>query len=101
MKFNKRKVRNKIAYSKNAASAKSISTHTTKEEGKIYNIYNHIIYIYIHTHIHIHIHLHTHIHVYIYTYIYCIHMHIHIHTNTYIRIYVVVYVRREGTTCKI
>ena len=38
MKFNKRKVRNKIAYSKNTASAKSISTHKQRKREK-YIIY--------------------------------------------------------------
>ena len=69
MKFNKRKVGNKMAYSKNAASAKSISTHKQRKREKIHNIYN---YIYIHTHTHTHTftHTHTHTHTYIYTYIY-------------------------------
>ena len=74
MKFNKRKVGNKMAYSKNAASAKSISTHKQRKREKIHNIYN---YIYIHTHTHTHTftHTHTHTHIYIYIYIF-IHMHI-------------------------
>ena len=35
MKFNKKKVWNKIAYSKNTATAKSIYTHKKKDDGKI------------------------------------------------------------------
>ena len=69
MKFNKRKVGNKMAYNKNAASAKSISTHKQRKGEKyMYIIYIYIyiyIYTYIHTHIHIHIHLHTHTHIYL------------------------------------
>ena len=38
MKFNKRKVRDKIAYNKNAASAKSISTNKQRKREK-YIIY--------------------------------------------------------------
>ena len=60
MKFNKRKVWNKIEYSKNTANAKSIYTHKKKLTEKIYNAYNFII----------HIHTHTYINTYIYTYIY-------------------------------
>ena len=63
MKFNKQKVWNKIAYSKNTASAKSIYTHKKRMTEKLYNAYNYIIHI--HTHIHIHIHLHTHTLIYI------------------------------------
>ena len=36
MKFNKRKVWNKFAYSKNTASAKSIYTHKKRMTEKIY-----------------------------------------------------------------
>ena len=63
MKFNKKKVWNKIAYSKNTASAKSIYTHKKRMTEKLYIAYNYIIHI--HTHIHIHIHLHTHTLIYI------------------------------------
>ena len=82
MKFNKRKVRNKIAYSKNTASAKSIYTQT-KEEGKIYNIYNYIIYIYTYTHTYTYTFTHTYIYIYIYilhTYAYT-YTYKHIHKN--------------------
>ena len=74
VKFNKRKVWNKIAYSKNTASAKSIYTHKKRMMEKIYNAYNYIIHIhthtYINTYIYTHTPTHTHTHICIYTYIY-------------------------------
>ena len=66
MKFNKRKVWNKIAYSKNTASANSIYTHKKKMTEKIYNAYNFIIHIHTHTYINTYIYTHTHTHIYIY-----------------------------------
>ena len=68
MKFNKRKVWNKIAYSKKTASAKSIYTHKKRMREKIYNAYNYIIHI--HTHTCIFTYIYTHTHTYLYTYIY-------------------------------
>ena len=65
MKFNKKKVWNKIAYSKNTASAKSIYTHKKRMTEKLYNAYN----ILIHTHTYIHTYVCTHTHLYIYRYI--------------------------------
>ena len=67
MKFNKKKVWNKIAYSKNTASAKSIYTHKKRMTEKIYNAYN--TYTYTHIHIHIHLHIYTHIYIDIYIHI--------------------------------
>ena len=55
MKFNKKKVWNKIAYSKNTASGKSIYTHKKRMTEKIYNAYNYIIHIHTHTYIHTYI----------------------------------------------
>ena len=68
MKFNQRKVWNKIAYSKTTASAKSIYTHKKRMREKIYNAYNYIIHIHTHTYIFTYIYKHT--HTYLYTYIY-------------------------------
>ena len=65
MKFNKKKVWNKIAYSKNTASAKSIYTHKKRMTEKLYNAYN----ILIHTHTYIYTYIYTHTHLYIYRYI--------------------------------
>ena len=65
MKFNKKKVWNKIAYSKNTASAKSIYTHKKRKTEKLYNAYN----ILIHTHTYIYTYIYTHTHLYIYRYI--------------------------------
>ena len=70
VKFNKRKVWNKIAYSKNTASAKSIYTHKKRMTEKIYNAYDFIIHIHTHTYINTYIYTHTHTHIYIYIYIY-------------------------------
>ena len=67
MKFNKKNVWIKIAYSKNTASAKSIYTHKKRMTEKIYNAYNYIIHI--HTHTHTYTHTFTHTHTYIYRYI--------------------------------
>ena len=67
MKFNKQKVWNKIAYSKNTASAKSIYTQKKRMTEKIYNAYNFIIPI--HTHTYIYTYIYTHTHTYIYRYI--------------------------------
>ena len=60
VKFNKKKVWNKIAYSKNTASAKSIYTHKKRMTEKIYNAYNYIIHIHTHTYIYTYIYTHTH-----------------------------------------
>ena len=65
MKFNKKKVWNKIAYSKNTASAKSIFAHKKRMTEKLYNAYN----ILIHTHTYIYTYIYTHTHLYIYRYI--------------------------------
>ena len=70
MKFNKRKVWNKITYSKNTASAKSINTHKLRMTEKIYNAYNYIIQTHTHTYIYTYIYTHTHIYIYIYIHIY-------------------------------
>ena len=72
VKFNKRKIWNKIAYSKNTASAKSIYTHKKRMREKIYNAYNYITHIHTHTYIYTYIYTHTHIYIYIDTYIYLI-----------------------------
>ena len=69
VKFNKRKVWNKIAYSKNTANAKSIYTHRKRMTEKIYNAYNYIIHIQTHTYINTYIYTHTHTHKYIYIYL--------------------------------
>ena len=70
VKFNQRKIWNKIAYSKNTASAKSINTHKKRMMEKIYNAYNFIIHIHTHTYINTYIYTHTHTHTHIYIYIY-------------------------------
>ena len=62
MKFNKRKVWNKIAYSKNTASAKSIHTHKKRMTK---NYIMQIIYLYIHTHTYTQTFTHTHTYIYI------------------------------------
>ena len=81
VKFNKRKVWNKIAYSKNTASAKSIYTHKKRMMEKIYNAYNFII----------HIHTHTYINTYIYTHTHTKHIYINIYIYIYIYIYTYIY----------
>ena len=70
MKFNKRKVWNKIEYSKNTASAKSIYTHKKRMTEKIYNAYNFIIHIHTQTYINTYFYTHTHTHIYIYIHTY-------------------------------
>ena len=67
MKFNKKKVWNKIAHSKNTASAKSIYTHKKRMTEKLYNAYNYLIHI--HTHTYIYTYIYTFTHIYIYRYI--------------------------------
>ena len=69
MKFNKKKVWNKIAYSKNTASAKSIYTHKKRMTEKRYNAYNYIIHIHTHTYIYTYIYTHTQIYIDIYIHI--------------------------------
>ena len=81
MKFNKRKVWNKIAYSKNTASAKSIKTLKKRMTEKTkYNAYNYIIHIHTHTYIYTYIYTHTHTYIYIYIYTY-------IHLSDFLRRY--------------
>ena len=69
VKFNKRKVWNKIAYSKNTASANTIYTHKKRMRKKIYNAYNYIKHIHTHTYIYTYIYTHTHTYIYIYIHI--------------------------------
>ena len=69
MKFNKKRVWNKIAYSKNTASANSIYTHK-KGSRKKYIMHKIISYIYIHTHTYTQTFTHTHIYIYRYIHTY-------------------------------